>query len=308
MDEYEYEYGSLHRPYCSTTAPRVRAEILHPLFVDRSGRPTLKIGHLTDLHVDVRADVYEENVKAWVVPPERESAASRSSRPTSRRCSPRSASTITGTRALSHSTNDAKQEANAILLTGDLIDYGRAHWGQDAARAPSRTMTSTTPDRNWFLFSYLLSSGDAYTKPVYTNLGNHDWRINPYPPFAVGAPYSKNFFYQGAASTRIRSTPKKKAQKLGGEARRRSATGGARRRSQAQVLVRVAGREHARAALSRRRGMPSRRWAELMSADADDERQGHACGNDHRNRWSGTCSQSTRFWTTRSRFRTSTVS
>ena len=44
--------------------------------------------------------------------------------------------------------------------------------------------------------SYLLSSGGAYTRPVYTNLGNHDWRINPYPPFAVGAPSSKNFFYK----------------------------------------------------------------------------------------------------------------
>ena len=34
-----------------------------------------------------------------------------------------------------------------------------------------------------------------YNVPVYTSLGNHDWRLNPYPPFAfAGAPSSEELF------------------------------------------------------------------------------------------------------------------
>ena len=194
MDEYEYEYGSLHRPYCSTTAPRVRAEILHPLFVERGGRPTLKIGHLTDLHVDVRADVYEENVKA------REHQLKAKAGKQMLSADETALLNMLGlynnwNKSVVALYNDAKKDANAILLTGDLIDYGRAHWGQDAG-AHLEDDDLYTPDRSWFLLSYLLASGEAYTRPVYTNLGNHDWRINPYPPFAVGAPSAKNFFYK----------------------------------------------------------------------------------------------------------------
>jgi hypothetical protein len=194
MDEYEYEYGSLHRPYCSTTGPRVRAEILHPLFVDRGGMPTLKVGQLTDLHVDVRNDVFEENVKA------RESQLKAKAAKQTLSSDEQALLTTLGlfnnwNKSVVALYNDAKRDANAILLTGDLIDYGRAHWGQDAgAHLEDNDLYNT--DRGWFLFSYLVSSGSAYTKPVYTNLGNHDWRINPYPPFAIGAPNPKNFFYK----------------------------------------------------------------------------------------------------------------
>jgi hypothetical protein len=194
MDEYEYEYGPLHRPYCSTTHPRVRAEILHPLFVERGGRPTLKVGHLTDLHVDVRNDVYEENVRAWENHLKTKAAKQTLS------SDEQALLTTLGlfnnwNKSVAALYKDAKQDANAILLTGDLIDYGRGHWGQDAG-AHLQDNDLYTADRSWFLFSYLLSSADAYTKPVYTSLGNHDWRINPYPPFAVGAPSAKNFFYR----------------------------------------------------------------------------------------------------------------
>jgi len=194
MDEFEYEYGSLHRPYCSTTAPRVRAEILHPLFVDRSGRPTLKVGHLTDLHVDVRNDVYEENVKAREYQLKAKAAKQALSSDEQAQLNTLALFNNWNTSVVAL-YNDAKLDANAILLTGDLIDYGRAHWGQDAG-PHLQDNDLYTVDRNWFLFSYLLSSGAAYTKPVYTILGNHDWRINPYPPFAIGAPSSNNFFYK----------------------------------------------------------------------------------------------------------------
>lgn len=194
LDEYEFDYGSLHRPYCSTTAPRVRAEILHPLFVEPAGMPTLKIGHLTDLHVDVRNDVYEENV-----------TAKQYQLTAKGKTQQLSADEFALLNTLGQFNNwnksvrslytDAKRDATAILLTGDLIDYGRAHWGQDAA-AHLQDNDLYTPDRSWFLLSHLLASGTAYEKPVYTILGNHDWRINPYPPFAIGAPGARNFFFK----------------------------------------------------------------------------------------------------------------
>lgn len=194
LDEYEYEYGSLHRPYCSTTTARVRAEILHPLFVDRAGMPTLKAAHLTDLHIDVRNDVYEENVKAGEYRLKAKAAKQGLS------SNEQAVLTMLGlfnnwNKSVVSLYNDAKRDANALFLTGDLIDYGRAHWGQDAG-ALLQDDDLYHVDRSWFLFSYLLSTGSAYLKPIYTSLGNHDWRINPYPPFAIGAPAAKNFFYK----------------------------------------------------------------------------------------------------------------
>ena len=72
-------------------------------------------------------------------------------------------------------------------MTGDLIDYGRGFWG---ISKPNEVQVDALyhTDRNWFLFYYLLASGGNYSTPTYTILGNHDWRINPYPPFAPGAP------------------------------------------------------------------------------------------------------------------------
>ncbi|MGH8247169.1 MAG: metallophosphoesterase, partial [Gammaproteobacteria bacterium] len=69
-------------------------------------------------------------------------------------------------------------------MTGDLIDYGRGY----NDRGPIGTDESYWRDRNWFLFYEAIAGGTKYQKPVYTNLGNHDWRINPYPPFTLGSP------------------------------------------------------------------------------------------------------------------------
>jgi hypothetical protein len=65
LEEYEYEYGNAHLPYAQPNAKAnagPRTELLHPLFVRRDLPASLKIGQLTDIHVDVRADVYEENL------------------------------------------------------------------------------------------------------------------------------------------------------------------------------------------------------------------------------------------------------
>src|SRR5205085_4102183 len=64
MDEYEWEYGTSHAPYGSRKPSEgPRAEILHPLFIRRRPSATLRVNHITDIHVDVRQDVYEENLR-----------------------------------------------------------------------------------------------------------------------------------------------------------------------------------------------------------------------------------------------------
>ncbi|HEX8907542.1 MAG TPA: metallophosphoesterase, partial [Longimicrobiaceae bacterium] len=183
LDEYEYEYGARHRPFATSASQSNsrRAEVLHPLFVQSRRLEPLSIGHITDTHVDVRADVYEENLKVFRHP--KWTATSFNN----------------WNKSFLRCYDHAKQDSDVVLLTGDLIDYGRGHWGLDASHLLGSDQ-HYHEDRNWFLFYYLLArrlaNGEAYTKPVYTILGNHDWRLNPYPPFAVaGAPSPKTLIH-----------------------------------------------------------------------------------------------------------------
>ncbi len=126
----------------------------------------IKIGHLTDLHVDVRADVYEENLKQQRIKP----------------------SFNNWNRSFEGNYRHSRRDSDILLLTGDLIDYGRGHWGI-LQRISWETTAFIMLIATGFFFYYLLASGNTYQKPVYTILGNHDWRLNPYPPFAIaGAP------------------------------------------------------------------------------------------------------------------------
>jgi hypothetical protein len=181
MKEYEFEFGSIHRPYSDTAGGRqTRAEILHPLFINRRPSPTLSVGHLTDLHVDVRSDVYEENLIQEKV----------------------RVSFANWNRGFDATYAAAKKDSDVLLFTGDLIDYGRGHVGI-AARTRLADDAFYHRDRNWFLFYHLVASGNAYTKPVYTILGNHDWRLNPYPPFAfAGAPQPASLIHATAGLTK----------------------------------------------------------------------------------------------------------
>jgi len=171
LREYEFEYGYLHQPYQSG---RVRTEVLHPVFVDRQAPSTLRIGHATDMHVSTHLDVYERNLQ---------------------NSNFRNLHFNNWNRSFAAVYERAKTNTDVVLLTGDLIDYGRGHWGLNRADRLGDD-GSYHVDRNWFLFYHLLASGGAYTRPVYTILGNHDWRLNPYTPFAVaGAPAPSEFFH-----------------------------------------------------------------------------------------------------------------
>jgi hypothetical protein len=193
VDEYRYDFGALHAPYQRTDPQRRLTEVLHPVFIRPRGG-ALRIGHITDTHVDVRPDVYQENL--------------------------RRAGKL-GTVAFNNYNEDfvriyrevreatqATDGADVLLLTGDLIDYGRGHVGlshdPDFFRSKLGEDGYYHTDRNWFLFYYLLASGGRYTHPVYTCLGNHDWRLSPYPPFAPGAPDPESLMHNAEALTRQR--------------------------------------------------------------------------------------------------------
>ncbi len=175
LDEYQYEYRPMHPPSGNPVKGK-RTEILHPLFIDRARTERLRVGHLTDTHISVREDVYEQNLL--------------------RRG--RNVAFNNWNTSFAKGYDGVKRDSDIILLTGDIIDYGRGHWGRGEFEhlADDRLYHE---DRNWFLFHDLLASGDSYRVPVYTSLGNHDWRINPYPPFAVaGAPGPRLFLHDHA--------------------------------------------------------------------------------------------------------------
>jgi hypothetical protein len=176
LDEYAYEYRPMH-PWSGPSVKGKRTEILHPLLVDRARTERLRVGHLTDTHVSVREDVYEQNLM---------------------RAGSKVAFNNWNT-SFVKGYDGVKRDSDIILLTGDIIDYGRGHWGREAIGSLQQDGLYHE-DRNWFLFHDLLASGDAYSVPVYTSLGNHDWRINPYPPFAVaGAPGPRLFLHDHAS-------------------------------------------------------------------------------------------------------------
>ena len=162
LSEYEFDFGK-------PVAPANRTEVLHPVFIRR---PTaeLRIGHLTDIHLDIRTNVYAHRIRNA-----KDQSLKLNFHDWNQACIKLYA--------------ESKQSSDVMLMTGDLIDYGRGYNG----RGPLGQDKSYWRDRNWFLFHDYLAAGDNYSTPVYTSLGNHDWRFNPYPPFTWGAPKPKDF-------------------------------------------------------------------------------------------------------------------
>jgi hypothetical protein len=180
---YKFEYGGLGPRVQAVRDPALEpTEVLHPVFLRRNLKPTLSIGHVTDTHVDVRNDVYARNLV-------RESA--------------KVLKATGGRRVVFNNWNDAfelvysdsKSKSDVILLTGDLIDYGRGHLGKRESDHQLGRDDRYYFDRNWFLLYYLMATKGNYSTPVYTTLGNHDWRLNPYPPFAPSTPNHEEFIH-----------------------------------------------------------------------------------------------------------------
>jgi hypothetical protein len=156
VDDYKYALGYKKISHFKT-------EVLHPLFV-RDAPVEIKIAHLTDTHIACRNDYFGRNLKDKIIKNE----------------------------IVYNNYNErfkelyykAKKENDLIIITGDIIDYGRGYrgsMGNDIGNDHSYCL-----DRNWSLFYSLIAAGETdYKKPLYTLLGNHDWRLNPYGPLNI---------------------------------------------------------------------------------------------------------------------------
>ncbi len=142
-------------------------KLSHPFYV--TNKTYLNIAHVTDTHIALRWDLLAKRLKegsSYRQELERE----------------------LGSLGLENfnNPNDRFREAireinrddnlDIILITGDIIDYNRGHNGTDENDLSEDYLFN----RNWVYFYELLV--DHYKKPIFTILGNHDWRFNPYAP------------------------------------------------------------------------------------------------------------------------------
>jgi 3',5'-cyclic AMP phosphodiesterase CpdA len=67
-----------------------------------------------------------------------------------------------------------------IIHTGDIIDYNRGHHNP---KGENDLLKDYYANKNWILFHTLLYN--HYEKPFFSILGNHDYRLHPYPPNPV---------------------------------------------------------------------------------------------------------------------------
>jgi Calcineurin-like phosphoesterase len=126
--------------------------------------------HLTDLHVATRNDIWEKEVNCTVVPGEESPPFQYNNFNTCLR------------RFIAAANGRADQgELDLVLMLGDLVDF-----------VNQGLSTANTHDNNWRLFFRMIVGDEEETArgnpglrvPIFTTLGNHDWRPNPYPPEA----------------------------------------------------------------------------------------------------------------------------
>lgn len=72
------------------------------------------------------------------------------------------------------------KDVDIIIHTGDITDYNRGYHNLEGENDLSRDYYL---DRNWVLFYQIVCR--TYEKPFFSVLGNHDYRLNPYPPNPV---------------------------------------------------------------------------------------------------------------------------
>lgn len=171
------------------------AGIYHPVFI--MNKPELNIGHLTDIHLDSRMEVYGQSDASVIevkencpVQPdkhglEREITNRKYHEPIKKKIA--NFNNIFSELCLKLK----KEKADVIVITGDLVDYNRGiHTQQtyrkcfvpisevwDALGANVTKEEHYRTDRNWFLFyDKLLEFYDQDNPiPIITMLGNHDY-------------------------------------------------------------------------------------------------------------------------------------
>jgi hypothetical protein len=172
-------------------------QLHHPVSV-RQDPGTFTVGHLTDIHLDVRLDIMAQNPMQVI---------------------PDAAGADVATPALGHLVNDYNatfteladtilKGSEALVLTGDLTDYNRGFalhsngdvdtgfvWKMGISSDADTSNYKTA--RNWIhFFQVIRRLYLKHKKPIFTLLGNHDYRPNPYSvypgvamPWATASPY-----------------------------------------------------------------------------------------------------------------------
>lgn len=164
--------------------------LFHPFSIVREqARKYLNVGHLTDLHVSTLWDYFDEKIfpsykqdKSDVTnndgrDPRRdadslfEAIADRYNNPN------------LNVRNLTYQLNRSGRKngkpgplVDILIQTGDILDFNRG-FNLNPRHDPDKDYVFNL---NWLRYYELLLLD--YERPTYTVLGNHDWRLNPYPP------------------------------------------------------------------------------------------------------------------------------
>lgn len=139
----------------------------HALCLRPSSRQ-VRFVHLTDLHVAARNDMWEKEVNRTVNPPPGQGKFK----------------FVNFNDRLRDFIGWANQRADEgeldfVLVLGDLVDFvchgfGRANPGNNNWRILTEILTGSSSERE--------RKNPGLRLPIFTTLGNHDWRLAPYPP------------------------------------------------------------------------------------------------------------------------------
>jgi hypothetical protein len=186
----------------------VIAKLHHPVYVSDKNR--LDIGHITDIHMDSRMELYGKSVASVIEVKENcQIEIKGDDRVVSDRRHYKPLKNIVANFNDLFVTISGRLlgKADILVITGDLIDYNKSvHTEQtfeNKAKKPSDVWKELEPnrwrllkieldnkyhkeDRNWFLFyTLLLDLYGKHKKPIFCTLGNHDYVKNAMAPWPL---------------------------------------------------------------------------------------------------------------------------
>lgn len=163
--------------------------LLHPFMIvrpkqDAGGKPAsrdyLNVAHITDLHTSTLWDYFDTKIFPNYKPNDQNLSGgqNRTAAQTLEEIAKRYNNPNLNMRNLTQLVNTRSDNSfiDLILQTGDLIDFNRGFNHKDT-HDPDKDYLFNL---NWIRFYELLLLD--YQRPTFTMLGNHDWRLNPYPP------------------------------------------------------------------------------------------------------------------------------
>jgi hypothetical protein len=190
----------------------IRASIYHPFFV--TTKKNLSIGHVTDIHLDSRMDVYGQSEASVIEVKENcpvEGDGKRRIVKATEFHAPLKHTIAHFNRIFMDICGKLIQKgADMIVITGDLVDYNRGLHSVQTHRSCFSKISDVwdalgsgvtrdeyyRDDRNWFLFYKKLLElyGTGSPVPVFTMLGNHDYVNYGMAPWPVrGLPWNGVF-------------------------------------------------------------------------------------------------------------------